>query len=499
MQSIDEHIEFLRSFLALRFDVNLADARRSLPPHIFLELGRRRYFGMLISREKGGLGLSFGSTLRLLGVVSSVDLSIAVSLAVHNILGLRALERHAAPLFYARIADDCIRGARLCVFALTESEAGSALRRISTTATEQADGSWILKGTKRWIGLGAWSGAVVTFAQATDRAGVSLGLTGFAFESETPGFRVGREAVTMGLRGMFQGEVHFDSIRLNKSCVLGLPGGGLEQAKEVVAGGRLACVAFSVGAMRSAVKIAVAYAHSRKISTGLMLNNGQIKNILSKILAKTSAVERFFEWCCDEYDKGGGLSELVCIAGKIVAPEWAFGVVDTCMQLLGGRGYEEANSVARIFRDIRVVRIFEGPTEAMAHHLGGLVWRDSQEIEDLLVRILHAPDVYEEILNKLSSIRAGNRDFNRADLERVLASIGNLAAYSVFWAIVRRGMMNSPISRIAEEYVKMQMEDSSLRCQWADDDELSAMVNNVCDGPAFIAHWPGEKWEPDQI
>jgi len=491
----DAIIADMRLFLKERFDANLADVRRSLPPHIFIEFGRRGYVALTMPKDQHGCGLSLGDSFRVIRFLSIADLSLAVAIGLHNILGLRSIMLFASESAKAALEADCARGARLCAFALTEKDAGSDPRRLRTQARRQADGSWILNGSKMWTGLGAWCGAVVTFAQAYDEDDRPLGITGFVFPAETAGFRVGKEAMTLGLRGTYQGAIHFEDLRVKPEGLLGKPGEGLAQASKILMGGRIGCVAFSSGAMHRCLQIAGAYIAERKIATGLMIENGVVYDTFARMLAKTVALDIFFDWLCDELDERDPLPDELYCAAKIIAPEWAFQVADACMQLMGGRGYEENNVVARIFRDIRVIRIFEGPTETIRHHLGGLVVRTDDGIQKILCDRLDAKDVFQILSARLSQLRSCDPMQSRSDQQRRLSWLGEIAAHALLWAVVRLAGAEQAAARIAEEYFRRAIETPIPDQAWASEEEVEHL-RAVCETITgdVEPHQPGENW-----
>jgi alkylation response protein AidB-like acyl-CoA dehydrogenase len=424
-----------------------------------------------------------------------VDLSIAVAVGLHNMLGLRTVTEYASETVKSSLGMDCAKGVRWCAFALTESGAGSDPRRINTEARRQADGSWILNGTKCWTGIGAWCGAVVTFAKAFDETGSPLGITGFAFNAETPGFRVGSESMTMGLRGMFQGEIHFEDLHLGKDQLQGKPGDGLIQAGNILMTSRIGCVAFSCGAMHRCLQITQSYVSQRKISTGRMMDNGCVSDGFAKMLAKTAALDSFFEWLCERVDRGEQLSDELCCVAKVIGPEWAFEVADGCMQLMGGRGYEESNVVARIFRDIRVIRIFEGPTETLRFHLGGLVVRSDKAFREVC-ESLEAVDVYELTFRKLEELSSIDYLDSPQTKHRVFSWMGEIVATGLVYAVVRKHGGESLAARISEDVFRMAIEAPCPRAAWASVDEIDQLLNPERIQYGEIApHQPGEKWE----
>lgn len=494
----DTVIAELRPFLTTRHDAALADARRTLAPHLCLEFGRRGLAGLMLPPEQNGRGLPLGEALRVIRFLATCDLSLSVGFGLHNILGLHALTRFGSQTARDTLLADCARGARLCAFALTETAAGSDPRRITSTAHRQRDGSWLLNGSKRWIGLGAWCGAVVTFAQAYDELDRPLGITGFVFPAETPGFIVGEEAPTLGLRAIFQGAIHFKNLRVPATGQLGPTGEGLTQAHEILSAGRLGCVAFSSGAMQRAVQIAGRYVARRKIATGALAENGAAGDTLARMLAQTVAIDRLFDWLCTEVDTTGTLADELFCAAKIVAPEWAFHVVDGCLQMLGARGYDETNVVARVFRDIRVIRIFEGPTETIRYHLGGLVRRSATTVRKNLCEKLDAPDIFVIISAAHERTYRDSAALSRADHHRALSWLGEIVALGLVWAIVRHRASADPAARIAEEYFRHAAAAPFPAIPWATAAEL-AELHATCEHLTgdVEPHQPGEQHSLD--
>ena len=340
-------------------------------------------------------------------------------------------------------------------------------------------------------------GAVVTFAQAYEADGRALGITGFVFPAETPGFRVGAEAMTMGLRGIFQGAIHFDHLRVEDSALLGNPGEGLAQANKILMGGRLGCVAFSSGAMHRCVQIAGRYIAARKIATGLMIENGAVSDAFAQMLAKTVAIDLLFDWLCAEADEPAPLPDEIYCAAKIIAPEWAFQVADGCMQLMGGRGYEENNVVARVFRDIRVIRIFEGPTETIRYHLGGLVARAGGAMQKILSERLGAADIFQILSGELTRARAHEHWPSRSDQQRLLSWLGEMAAHGLLWAVVRQAGAEPLAARIAEAHFRRAVETPPPGRAWANAEEVERL-RAACESRTgdVEPHQPGENWTP---
>ena len=156
---------------------------------------------------------------------------------------------------------------------MTEPAAGSNPQAILSTATPAGDGAWTLRGTKCWSGTAGWASVINVFAQNLDVDGQPRGVSGFVVPRDTPGVRMGPEALTLGMRAMVQNTVHLDGARVTHAQRLGETGGGMRVAQDAMLQGRLAIGAASVGGIKRCLQLLVRYAERRTISTGRLLDN----------------------------------------------------------------------------------------------------------------------------------------------------------------------------------------------------------------------------------
>lgn len=418
--------ENITSLLSERIDFITSDERRSLPPHAILELGRLGCFGLTTPRSLGGLALPLNEALRVIELVGSFDLSLASGLIIHNFLALRAISscqlNGDGPLIR-----ELSSGHRLACFAITEASAGSDPRRIKMTATHREQ-KWILNGQKIWIGLAAWSSYIVTYAKAHSREGDFLGTKGYVVETSNPGVRVSSEQLTLGLRGIVQNTVTFKNAVIPQSRVLTEP--GERSANNSFQLGRIALAHASAGAMARAIQITSHYIMERRINTGSMLINTSVANTITNCIARFTACKHMLDHIsslCPPSQTEGALYS----AAKLVASESAWICIDQCLQLLGGRGYIETNHVARLLRDSRVIRIFEGPSETLAYHLGRLISKNPTMWN---MCIPNSEPALEIILNKHPQSPTSQRVKNEERDHHNLVNLGKLfgAAIQLF-------------------------------------------------------------------
>jgi acyl carrier protein len=155
--------------------------------------------------------------------------------------------------------------------------------------------------------------------------------------------------------------------------VLGTPGAGMDVAQDAMGFARLGIGALCVGAMKRCLQLMVRYAARRDIAGGRLLDNQVTLLRLHELECAIGAAESLVEALAAGIDAGGALPLEACSACKCVLSELLWEAVDRLMQMLGGRGYLETNLAPQLLRDARVLRILEGPSEALYAHLGALV------------------------------------------------------------------------------------------------------------------------------
>lgn len=368
----DELAGWLRQYGARRINSALDDERRSLAPHLLLDLGNRGLFGLQAPRELGGQALATVDLVRVMAQLAALDLTLATVVGVHNGLGLRPLLRFGSPALRAQWIPVLAAGRQLAAFAMSEPQAGSNPRAIGTRAV-RADGGWRLSGEKHLIGLASWSGVLTVFARAFDAAGRALGTVALLVPEDAPGLAQGPEALTMGMRAMVQNAVRFDEVFVPDAQVLGEPGAGMEVAQDAMTFARLGIGALCVGAMRRCAQLMARYAQRRDVAGGRLLDNAVTALRLHELSCAIEAAEALVDALARAADDGTELPQEACSACKCVLSELLWEAADQLMQMLGGRGYLENNLAPRLLRDARVLRILEGPSEALYAHLGALV------------------------------------------------------------------------------------------------------------------------------
>ena len=437
----DQIIAWLRDYADTRINSLLMDERRSIPPYIVLDFGNQGILGLQAPVAMGGAGLTYRDTLRVAVQMGAIDINLSSFIGVHNALGLRPIMHYGTAAMHANVLPRLASGRELVAFAFTEPGAGSNPRSISATATPDGTGGWRLHGSKKWIGTGAWAGWIVVSAHLLDEAGHDRGITSFLIQQGAAGLRMGLEELTMGMRGMIQNTVHLEGVRVGPEDILGQPGQGMFVAQETMKFGRLFISTVSLGTLQRCVQLMLRYAANRSMSTGRLLDNVITRERLSdhirRIAALRTLIVQFGGW----YDEGLDVPEEFFALVKYVGPESLGAALDNLLQLFGGRGYIETNIVPQLYRDGRLLRIFEGPTETMLMFLGSRIASQSRPLDEFLRKKLRAPAIADQVfaaadIAKQHHLAQSDPAEQALGVQRVSKLLGEFGIHALWLAVV---------------------------------------------------------------
>lgn len=402
----DKLIHWIRQYASLHLDSHLADEQRSFPPHVLLELGNQGFFGIHISRKFGGLELNTSDMLRVIEQVSAIDLTLSVIL-IESIQGAHTLEKYASESMKNQYLSLLATGRIFTAGAMTESEAGSNPRAMKSVAVPNNDeNGWLIKGSKRWVGMGASANIIAIYVQQLDADNNWLGMSGYLVPQGAKGLSIGQDYPTMGIRGFSKNKIIMDNISVSSEHLLGKIGEGMEIAQDNMMYIRLCLAAATVGAMKRCAQLMYRYAERRIIATGPLLENPVTLVRLSEITAVIDAIDNFIYLISSIYDQDPSLvPEEAFVVSKILGSEYLGWVADLAVQILGARGYEEGCDISKIFRDARVFRIFEGPTEALNMYIGSRILAQNSCLEMFISNTLNQKQLFDEIKQNVDRVK----------------------------------------------------------------------------------------------
>jgi alkylation response protein AidB-like acyl-CoA dehydrogenase len=353
-------------------------------------LGELGCCGMLIPEEWGGAGLDTISYVLMLEEVARVDASMAVALSVTNSVVAWPLWRHGNDEQRRKYLPRLARGEILGAFCLTEPQAGSDAAALETRAERSSDGkTYRLNGTKSWVTSGGESGLYLVFAQsnpasnaasATGSPGAAKNaarkaITAFLVEPSFSGFRVSRYEDKMGLRSSRSAEIVFADCEVPVGNRLGEEAQGLRIALEALEGGRVGIAAQAVGLAQGALEAAVRYARERRAFGKTIAEFQAIQFMLADMQTEIEAARSLVWQAAFMRDHASrtkqdgppsassGRLGAYASRAKLYAAEMANRVAYKAVQIHGSMGYSRESDVERIYRDARVLSIYEGTSE----------------------------------------------------------------------------------------------------------------------------------------
>ncbi|HLJ22828.1 MAG TPA: acyl-CoA dehydrogenase family protein [Candidatus Acidoferrales bacterium] len=316
---------------------------------------------MLIPESWGGLGADTISYVLMLEEVARVDAAMAVALSVTSSLAVFPVFKYGSEAQKQKYLEGLAHGEMLGAFCLTEPQAGSDAAAIATTA-ERVGAAYWLNGTKSWVTNGGEAGLYLVFAK-TDPAAGAKGVTAFLVEPSFPGFRVARHEDKMGLRTSRTAEITFDECQVPEENRLGEEGQGLRIALELLDGGRVGIAAQAVGIAQGALEASVAYAKERRAFGKTIGDFQAIQWMLADMQTEIEAARAMVHHAAWMRDTGAARVGPYASRAKLYAGEMVNRAVYKAVQIHGSLGYSRESDVERMYRDARVITIYEGTSE----------------------------------------------------------------------------------------------------------------------------------------
>jgi butyryl-CoA dehydrogenase len=402
--SLNDHQKLIRDTVRqfmeaeVRPFVKEMEKAEKFPSEAIKKLGEMGCCGMLVPEEWGGPGLDTISYVLMLEEVARVFTAMSTALGVTNSAVQAPLLLFGTETQKKKYLRRMATGETLGAFCLTEAAAGSDAAGIQATARrvkvreqvgvgasacpeprraptflaqttsalaaeELPSGEvYLLNGTKTWVTNGSAAGVLLVFAK-TDPAAGGKGISAFLVEPGFAGFRVGRHEDKMGQRSSPSVEILLNDCVVPAENRLGEEGQGLKIALSALDGGRIGIAAQAVGLAQGALEETVKYAKQRKAFGKSISEFQAIQWMIADMQTEIEAARGllyYAAWLKDAHPTKTGAS---ASKAKLYASEMVNRVVYKAVQAHGAVGYSRETDVERMYRDARVITIYEGTSE----------------------------------------------------------------------------------------------------------------------------------------
>src|SRR5436190_8245021 len=375
----DAFLKKLERFLREHVDPDEIDRTGEIPQEVIDGLAQMGAFGIKISPNYGGLGLSQTNYCRAAMMLASYDGNLTALISAHQSIGVpQPLILFGTEEQKRKYLPRVAKG-EISAFALTEAGVGSDPATMTCHAELAPDGkNWVINGEKLWCTNGVKAGVLVVMAKTPPK--VVNGkerkqVTAFIVDVDTPGLEIIYRCRFMGLRALYNAVVKFTDVRVPRENIISKEGAGLKVALTTLNTGRLTLPAACVGLSKRLLEISRKWA-SERIQWGVPIGkHAAIAGKVAEMAGNVFAMEAMTFLTSSLLDRKAGDLRIETAMCKMWATETTWRIADEAMQVRGGRGYETAQSLAgrgeppiaveRFLRDCRINMIFEGSSEIM--------------------------------------------------------------------------------------------------------------------------------------
>ncbi|KZY47580.1 acyl-CoA dehydrogenase [Roseovarius sp. HI0049] len=342
-----------------------------VPEEILQDMRKMGLFGLTVPEEYGGLGLSSAEEIELMLELTWASAAFRSQIGINLGLGSQAILTDGTEEQKRRWLPGIAAGEIVTSFCLTEPGSGSDAASLRTRAVRDGD-TYVLTGTKRYITNAPTAGVFLVMARTSeDPLPKNAHVTAFLVPSDTPGLRVGSKDRKMGQAGAWSADVYLDEVRVPADAIIGgIEGRGFATAMKSLDRGRINVAAVCVGQARRLQHEAIGYAAQRE-QFGRPIGEFQlVQAMLADNQAEIQAGEAMLRDVARRFDTGQRVSTEASCA-KLFCSEMACRVADKAVQIHGGAGYMRDSAVERLYRDVRLFRIYEGTTQIQQLIIGG--------------------------------------------------------------------------------------------------------------------------------
>ncbi len=359
----DQLIDTVRRFVTERLRPLEAKVAEdfAVPEAVIQEMRDLGLFGLSIPEEYGGLDLSMEDECLVIFEMGRTSPAFRSEFGTNVGIGSQGLVMFGNDSQKAKWLSGIASGEVITSFALTEPEAGSDSGAVQTRATLDGD-HYVLNGAKRYITNAGKASLFTVMARTNPEVKGGGGVSAFLVPSDLAGITVGPPEKKMGQHGAQIHDVIFDNVRVPVETRLGEEGEGFKVAMQVLDKGRLHIAALCIGVAERLIADCVAYAGERKQFGQALASFQLIQAMIADSKTEALAARALVLTTAAAKDAGSDVV-LESAAAKLFATEMVGRVADRAVQIFGGAGYIADYGIERLYRDVRLFRIYEGTSQ----------------------------------------------------------------------------------------------------------------------------------------
>ena len=334
----------------------------AIPDDIVQEMKDMGLFGMTIPEEYGGLGLTMEEEVLVAIELGRTSPAFRSLIGTNNGIGSAAIVFDGTEKQKQTYLPKYASGELIGSFCLTEPDVGSDAAAVKTTAVRKGE-EYVINGTKRYITNAPRAGTFTVMARTEPSIKGAKGISAFIIDAATPGISLGPKDKKMGQQGSYTCDVIFENCHVPADSIIGgIAGKGFITSMKVLDRGRLHISALSVGIAERLINDALKYAVDRTQFGKPIAEHQMIQVMLADSKAEAYAAKCMVLDAARQKDLGNKITtEASCC--KLFATEMVGRVADKAVQIHGGAGYISEYAVERLYRDVRLFRLYEGTTQ----------------------------------------------------------------------------------------------------------------------------------------
>ncbi|MEX0617327.1 MAG: acyl-CoA dehydrogenase family protein [Pseudohongiellaceae bacterium] len=358
-QLLDVVDRFVRERLMPAEDTLARDGK--VPDDIIQEMKELGLFGLTIPEEYGGLGLTMEEEIEVAMVLGQTSPAFRSIMGTNNGIGSAAVVFDGTEEQKHKFLPRYASGEWIGCFCLTEPDVGSDAASLKTTARREGD-HYLINGTKRYITNGPVADTFNVMARTNPDVKGARGISAFIIEKGTAGITLGPVDKKMGQAGSLTCDVIFEDCKVPAANLIGDEGEGFITAMKILDRGRLHISGVSVGIAERLIRDALQFAMERKQFGKPICEHQLIQAMLADSQTEAYAARCMVLETSRKRDQGKNVST-ESAACKLFATEMVGRVADRAVQIHGGAGYISDYAVERFYRDVRLLRLYEGTSQ----------------------------------------------------------------------------------------------------------------------------------------